>query len=130
LDELPRFASLSDTEMREIWDTGRRVNVPERWSLLVESTPPDQVYLVIEGQLSVLHHGEEIAQLGPGDIVGEIGVAGHRLRTGTVTALTPLVMLHMTGEEFEGLCERIPAFRSAVNETVAARLDQVRSADS
>jgi CRP-like cAMP-binding protein len=129
LRDLPRFGHLSDADMRKVCDAGREVNVPERWSLLTESTPPDQAYLVIEGRLQVVHHGRKIAELGPGDIVGEIGLAGHRLRTGGVTALTPLVMLHLTGQAFHDLYDGVPAFKEAVDTTMEERLAEL-SADT
>jgi len=125
LSHLPRFGDLSDSDMKAVCKAGREVNVPERWSLITESTPPDQVYLVIEGKLEVVHHKERIAELGPGDIVGEIGVAAHRLRTSSVRAMTPLVMLHLTGEAFSKLYDSIPAFKSAVDSTVSERLSQL-----
>lgn len=127
LADLPRFGDLSEREMREVVEAGREVHVPEGWSLLKEATPPDQAYLVIDGRLSVMRHGEQVAELGRGDIVGEIGIAAHRLRTGTVTALTPLEMLHLTRPAFQDLYDRIPAFRSAVDSTVETRLRQLGS---
>jgi CRP/FNR family cyclic AMP-dependent transcriptional regulator len=129
LADVPRFAHLSDQDMRAVCRAGREVTVPEGWSLLNESTPPDQAYLVIEGRLGVARHGATIAELGPGDIVGEIGVAQHRLRTGSVTALTPLVMLHLTSEAFRGLYTGVPAFRSAVDAVVETRLAEQTAAD-
>lgn len=107
--------------MREVCDAGQEVSVPERWSLIWESTTPDKAYLVIEGTLEVVAHGKRIAELHRGDLVGEIGIRDHRLRTGTVTALTPLVMLHFTSEVFSDLYARIAPFREAVDATVEAR---------
>jgi CRP/FNR family cyclic AMP-dependent transcriptional regulator len=130
LGDLPRFGNLSDEEMRKVCDAGREVNVPEGWSLLTESTPPDQAYLVIKGTLQVVHHGKKIAELGPGDIVGEIGLTKHRLRTGSVTALTPLVMLHLTGAAFTGLYQKVPAFKAAVDSTMEERLAQLSTSDN
>ena len=129
LGNLPRFGDLSDADMRKVCEAGREVNVPEGWSLLTESTPPDQAYLVIKGRLQVVHHGKKIAELEPGDIVGEIGLAQHRLRTGSVTALTPLVMLHLTGQAFKGLYDGVPAFKAAVDTTMEERLAEL-SADT
>jgi CRP-like cAMP-binding protein len=125
LGELPRFGELTESEMRKVCDAGREVNVPEHWSLISESTVPDQAYLVVAGRLEVVHHGKRVAELGPGDIVGEIGLVAHRLRTGTVTALTPLVMLHLPREAFQDLYDRMPAFRKAVDATMATRLEEL-----
>jgi CRP/FNR family transcriptional regulator, cyclic AMP receptor protein len=130
LGDLPRFGDLSQAEMRKVREAGREVHVPQGWSLLNESTPPDQAYLVIDGTLEVVHHGKRVAQLGRGDIVGEIGIATHRLRTGTVTALTSLEMLHLTQQAFQKLYDDIPAFRAAVDETVQSRLDELTVKDA
>jgi CRP-like cAMP-binding protein len=128
--DLPRFGDLSEAEMKRVCESGREVHVPEGWSLLNESTPPDQAYLVVEGTLEVKHHGKKIAELGRGDIVGEIGVAAHRLRTGTVTAVTALEMLHLTQKSFQQLYDDIPAFRAAVDETVSSRLSELAVDDA
>lgn len=85
----------------ELLISTREVHAPEGWSLLNESTPPDQAYLVIDGTLEVVHHGKRIAELGPGDTVGEIGLTKHGLRTGTVTAVSSLEM-HLTHKDFQG----------------------------
>ncbi len=125
LQDLPRFGDLSETDMQRICEAGREVKVPAGWSLIGESTPPDQVYLVIDGELEVVRHGTKIAELGRGDIVGEIGVTAHRLRTGTVTAKTALEMLHLTHSAFQELYDGLPAFRSAVDATVDQRLAEL-----
>lgn len=123
LCDLPRFADLSTAEMREVCHAGQEVNVPQGWSPIAEWTPPDKAYLVIEGRLAVVTAGRQVAELGPGDLAGEMGLRDRRLRTATVTALTPVVALHFTPAAFRGLYQRIPAFRSAVDATVAARSD-------
>jgi len=128
--DLPRFGNLSEAEMQRVCEAGREVHVPEGWSLLTESTPPDQAYLVVDGRLEVRRHGRRVAELGRGDIVGEIGVAAHRLRTGTVTALSPLEMLHLTQDSFQKLYDDLPAFRSAVDETVESRLRELAVDDA
>ncbi|MPZ61530.1 MAG: cyclic nucleotide-binding domain-containing protein [Propionibacteriales bacterium] len=121
LCDVPRFAELSEREMREVCGAGREVTVPEHWSFISEQTPPDKAYLMIEGRAAVLLQGRQIAELGPGDLVGEVGVRDHRLRTATVSALTPLKLVHFTKEAFRDLYDRIPAFRDAVDATIAAR---------
>lgn len=131
LKELPRFRDLSDAEMRQIAEAGTIVTVPEHWSMIGEGGPPDQVYLIVEGRVSVTSHGKELAVLEPGHIVGEISQTQHILRTATVTALTPLELLHITPEAFKDLCVKVPAFQQAVDATVEERLaDRKSSSES
>ena len=115
------FADLDQREMRMVCDAGQEVTVPERWSFIWENTPGDRAYLLLDGQASVLVGGEQIAELGPGDLVGEVALRSRRLRTAAVTATTPLTLLSFTKERFDDLYRRVPAFRDAVDTTVAAR---------
>ena len=59
-------------------------------------------------------HGEEIARLGPGDVLGEAAIVNNKLRNASVVALTKLEMLHFTAEKVRSLSEDIPAFRDAL----------------
>jgi CRP/FNR family cyclic AMP-dependent transcriptional regulator len=129
-EDIPRFGNLSQDEMKRVVDAGRAVHVPKGWSLLNESTPPDQAYIVIDGKVEVRHHGKVIAELGRGDMVGEIAITAHRLRTGTVTALEPLEMLNLPHDAFQELYDDIPAFRDAVDKTVKERLHELAVDDS
>lgn len=121
LRHLPRFADLTEHEMREVCRAGQVVTVPEDWSPISQSTPPDKAYLVLEGTLSVRTDGREVAQLGPGDLVGEMGLRDRKLRTATVVALTQLTVLHFTPRAFRDLYDRIPAFKQAVDGAIEAR---------
>ena len=123
--DVPQFDGLSPDEMQAVCEGGQAVHVPQGWSMLLEGTPPDQAYLVVKGRLSVARDGEPLAELRPGALVGEIGLSRHRLRTGTVTALTPLEMLHLTNGAFRRLYRDMPAFRTAVDATVEARTEEL-----
>jgi CRP/FNR family transcriptional regulator, cyclic AMP receptor protein len=118
------FAELTERDMRQVCDAGQEVTVPERWSFIWEQTPGDRAYLILEGRAAVRVGGEQIAELGPGDLVGEVALRGNRLRTAAVTALTPLTLLSFTQESFDDLYDRVPMFRDAVDATVAARTGQ------
>ena len=119
--DLPLFADLSGREIKDIFRAGEEVSVPAGWSLILEQTPPDAAYLIISGTAAVRVKGEEIAELGPGDIAGEVAVRQNRLRTATVTAKSRLQLLHFTREKFDDLTNRLPNFRDAIDATIAER---------
>jgi CRP/FNR family cyclic AMP-dependent transcriptional regulator len=119
--DLPLFADLSGRDIRDIFRAGEEVSVPAGWSLILESTPPDAAYLILSGTAAVREKGQEIAVLGPGDIAGEVGVRKNQLRTATVTAKSRLQLLHFTREKFDELTRRLPAFRDAIDATIAER---------
>ncbi|WP_203338731.1 Crp/Fnr family transcriptional regulator [Nocardioides limicola] len=116
------FAGFSAKDIGRIKEAGTPVTLPEGWSPIWERTPSDKAYILLSGEVSIRHNGEEIATLGPGDIVGEASFVRHTLRTASVVATTPLTALHYTLEAVEKLCDDVPGFRARLEETVAERL--------
>jgi hypothetical protein len=69
--------------------------IPERRSLEPDETlveqgaPGDELYLVLDGVLAVEIDGREVAEIGPGAIVGERALLEGGTRTATLRARTP-----------------------------------------
>ena len=82
------------------------VRLPANWSLIWEKTPADKAYLIVEGEVSVRKGKEEVARLGPGDVIGEMAIVGHKLRSASVVSLTPLEVIHFTKEALERAARR------------------------
>lgn len=116
------FEHFSPQEIARISATGRRVKLPEGWSPIWEDTPADKAYILLAGTVSVRRDGEEIAQLGPGDIVGEAAIVGNSLRTASIVALTPLDTIHLTDETLRELDAEWPAFHQALVDVAQSRL--------
>ena len=78
--------------------------VPERRSLEPDETlveqgaPGDELYLVLDGVLAVDIDGEEVAEIGPGAIVGERALLEGGTRTATLRARTPCRIAVIPGE--------------------------------
>jgi CRP/FNR family transcriptional regulator, cyclic AMP receptor protein len=121
LDHIDRFSSLSDNEVKRIAAVGTYVTVPAEWGLIGEGTSSDKAYLLISGEVSVRQHGKEIATLGPGDIFGEMGIVGHKLRNATVVSKSRLECLHFTRDQVEKLESEIPAFKEALEAAARER---------
>ena len=116
------FDTFTPQEVAKISARGRHVRLPEGWSPIWERTPADKAYILVEGRVSVRRGGEEIAQLGPGDIMGEQAIVGHKLRNASVIALTPLEVIHFTDETVRELCEEMPSFKAALDAVTESRL--------
>ncbi len=119
LTQVRRFADLNDRELKKVADAGRLVHLPSQWSLMAESTPADKAYVILAGEADVRVKGETVATVGPGDIIGEIGVLEKRLRTAAVVSTSELEVVHFTNEDLARLVEDIPAFGEALRATAA-----------
>jgi CRP-like cAMP-binding protein len=122
LARLNRLEALSDSDLETVVRAGRHVHLPANWSLIWERTPADKAYLIVDGEVSVRKGGQEVTRLGPGDVIGEMAIVNHRLRSASVVSLTPLEVIHYTKESLEALLEQVPAFGEALRGTSADRL--------
>jgi len=122
LEKLNRLEDLSNADLKKVIDKGRLVRLPANWSLIWEKTPADKAYLIVEGEVSVRKGSEEVARLGPGDVIGEMAIVGHKLRSASVVSLTPLEVIHFTKESLEELLDDVPAFGEALRGTTSDRL--------
>ena len=122
LEKLNRLEDLSNADLKKVIDKGRHVRLPANWSLIWEKTPADKAYLIVEGEVSVRKGSEEVARLGPGDVIGEMAIVGHKLRSASVVSLTPLEVIHFTKESLEELLDDVPAFGEALRGTTSDRL--------
>ena len=115
------FDGLSPAEVGRIKSAGTTITLPQGWSPISEQTPADKAYILEEGEVSVRRRGEEVATLGPGQIIGEAAILNRSLRTASVVATTPLRVIHFTGEALERLVDEVPAFGEAVRSATAER---------
>jgi CRP-like cAMP-binding protein len=116
------FEHFTPQEVAKISGVGRRVRLPEGWSPIWEDTPADKAYILLDGTVSVRRDGQEIAQLGAGDIVGEAAIMGQTLRTATIVALTPLDTIHLTDDTLRELDAEMPSFHDALVEVARSRV--------
>lgn len=117
--------SVTDFDERTVSALARHgtiVNVPARWSLMWENTPADKAYILLEGEVVIRKDNADIAELGPGSVLGEIALVNHKLRSASVFALTPIKALHFTDEAIAQLVDENPAFGEALKSAAAERL--------
>ena len=122
LEQLHRLEDLNNKDLKKIIAKGRHVRLPANWSLIWERTPADKAYLIVDGEVSVRKGGKEVATLGPGDVIGEMAIVGHKLRSASVVSLTPLEVIHFTKESLQELIDDVPAFADALKQTTSDRL--------
>jgi len=115
------FDALTEQEAAAVRAAGTEVRIPAGWSPIWESTPADKAYIVLSGEVSVRRHGEEIATVGAGEVLGEAAIMNHSLRTASLVALTDLQLLHFTADAVERLCTDVPAFKEALERTARER---------
>ena len=110
----PAFASCDRRDLQDLAEHAEHSSVPAHWPLIHQQTPADACYIILDGEAAVSVGGTQVATIAAGAVVGETGIAGHRLRNASVTSTTPLDLLHIDADEFTDLVERRPALRSVL----------------
>src|SRR5262245_951055 len=92
--------------------------------LVRQGDPSDALYFVVSGRFTVHVGGrtEPIAEIGPGQSIGEIGFFAGLPRTATVVALRDATVLAITRQRFAEIGEASPGLRDAVILSLARRL--------
>jgi CRP-like cAMP-binding protein len=67
-----------------------------------------QFVAIEEGTAKVERDGETVAELGPGDFFGEIGLLEKSLRTATVAATSPMRLITLTGWDMARVEKAMP----------------------
>lgn len=122
LARVSRFSEFTAEEIQLVTQAATYLTVPANWALMVEQQPADKAYLILSGEVSVRRHGEEVARLGAGEVIGEMALVNHKLRSATVVADSPLEVLHFTDQTVADLNAKIPHFRDALMGAVEERI--------
>lgn len=87
-----------------------------------QGTPSRAAYIVVAGQVVVRRDGQSIAELGPGEVVGELGLLLRRDHAATVTAITPIEIIGLPQAALKEAIEHVPGLAWNLLQTVADRL--------
>jgi cAMP-dependent protein kinase regulator len=97
LKSIGLFEEVGEEELAEIAPFATEVSVEEGRELVREGDFSYEFMAIEEGEAEVTRGGEHVANLGPGDFFGEMGLLEKTLRNATVTAKTPVRLITLTG---------------------------------
>jgi CRP/FNR family cyclic AMP-dependent transcriptional regulator len=121
LRSLPLFADVSDEELSQIATFAQEISVEAGRELVREGDFSYEFMAIEEGEAEVTRHGEHVADLGPGDFFGEMGLLEKTLRNATVTAKTPMQLVTLTGWDLRRIERTVPQAVARVRTVLEAR---------
>ena len=121
LKRIPVFADLEDDALTNIAALAAEVSVPEGKELVREGDYSYDVLVIEEGTAKVERGGEPIADLGPGDVIGEMGVLERSQRNATVVATSSMMLVTLTSWDIRKLRKSTPEVVEHLRSVVEAR---------
>jgi NTE family protein len=123
-DGVEIFRDLEESERARLAAELETLNLRRGDALVRQGETADALYIVVTGRFLVTVAGrrEPVAELGPGQPVGEIAFLAGGARTATVTALRDSLVLRLGRAEFEELATKNPSILRTLTVTLARRV--------
>ncbi len=115
------FSNLSRGELRRLSSMTDEIVVPRATRLIDEGAFAHEFLLITAGSAEVRRDGELVAELGPGDFAGEIGVLRDARRNATVEARTELTAIVMTARDLRQIAREMPSVSAKIDAAMTAR---------
>lgn len=107
------FSNCNRDDVEALVDAGGPFTLPAGWPLVEQGIPADAVYVITDGEARVFYVREQVATLGPGDIVGEMALLGGGQRRATVTTSSRTSGLRVENSKMMEIFTKHPAVRDA-----------------
>jgi CRP/FNR family transcriptional regulator, cyclic AMP receptor protein len=114
LDTIPLFSDLTEQERAEVAGCLRDVTVDRGAMITVQGDNAWQLFVIESGEAEVRRDGEVVRTVGPGDVLGEIGLLATGTRTASVVATSPMRLGAMFLRDFKRLESRVPALAKSL----------------
>jgi CPA1 family monovalent cation:H+ antiporter len=121
LRSVPLFAEASARDLRDLGAAGDVVTVDAGRFLQRAGSRVGESFLVLDGELSLVVEGSEVARLGPGDLLGELEVMDGQPAATDAVAGTDVTALVVPAARLRALVDTNHAVRTAVVRQLARR---------
>ena len=108
LKTIPLFAEVPDEQLRKIAPFAETDEFAEGQVVVKEGGYSNHFFAIEEGTAKVERDGEQIGDLGPGDVFGEQGLLEKQERSATVTATSRLRVIKIEHWELSRMRKTMP----------------------
>jgi CRP/FNR family cyclic AMP-dependent transcriptional regulator len=96
LKEIPIFSELSPEEAKRLAAFATETSIADGQMLMKQGDYSTELIAIQEGTADVLRDDEKVASLGPGDLIGEMGLLERQPRNADVIATSPMRVIKLT----------------------------------
>ena len=121
LESIPLFAGLSRKERRSVAQRADEVDLEAGREIVREGEYPYEFFAIEEGTAEVKRGDQHLAELGPGDFFGEMGLIENAPRNASVVTRSPLTAVVMTGSAFRQIDRELPEVSKKIRQAIDER---------
>lgn len=132
LRSMPIFSNLTAEEQALLLGAVQPIEYDAGTEFVWEGDIGEHLYIVVEGEVAIIkgmNTADEfiIAVRSAGDLVGEMSLLNHNIRTASVRSITPVKLLKLAHQLFEELIARRPQIAYEVVRILSQRLDEANN---
>jgi CRP/FNR family transcriptional regulator, cyclic AMP receptor protein len=114
LTAIPLFSELAPDEARRLATFATETTVAEGQILMKEGDYSTELIAIEEGTADVIQGGRTIASLGPGELIGEMGLLSREPRNADVIATSSMLVMRLTHWEVRRMSKQTLARIQAI----------------
>jgi cAMP-dependent protein kinase regulator len=123
------FSSFERGALEEVLASAWLRSYEEGDIIVTEGELGSSLFLIVTGGVKVFTLGERgehlpLAELGPGDLFGEVSLMTGRPRTATITARSPVAAIELTKEDVDRISESYPEVPKILEEFCSRRAQE------
>ena len=122
LQSLPLFQGVDDSELEAIAGKFQTAEMLAGSSLAKQDDFAYKFFVVLEGQVEVYRDFEHVADIGPGEFFGEMGLVSGEKRNARVTAKTRVDIAWMMPWDFEEMTKNNGDIAARIAAVIDARM--------
>jgi CRP/FNR family transcriptional regulator, cyclic AMP receptor protein len=112
---------LAPDDLAALAARGQERTAPAGQVLIREGASPGSLFVLRSGRVAITRGGKRLAELGPGDVLGEMAMMEDSARTASAVVLDEAVLLAVPASALRALLAERPALARALAQTAADR---------
>jgi CRP-like cAMP-binding protein len=121
LRRLPLFGELDHHDLSVIARHASETEAEPGSVLFEQGSIPYELFVIEEGTADVTVDGERVGTIGPGDVVGEMGLLRFQRRTATVRVTSPLRAVTVSADDLQVIEGEMPEIAGQLRSIMASR---------
>lgn len=128
LENFPFFSNIAREDLGEVLKSFRSKRYGRNEIIIRHGDPGDNLYVVVSGGVAVLNQsGIAIAELGPGEVFGEMSLLSDEQVSATVQAVADSEILAIDNREFKKILQKYPLLQQYFTRLLARRLSRTNT---
>jgi CRP/FNR family cyclic AMP-dependent transcriptional regulator len=122
LQRVPLFEACSRKELESIAKAGDEVTMTAGTTVVEQGQLGREAFVILDGRVVVKRGGRKVADLGVGDVVGELSLLDHGPRTATVVCDSDCTLFVIDQRHFRSVIEHNPSIAMKLLASLAGNI--------